>query len=389
MDEETLTGAGKRKGAAPGPIAGLRILHQGREIPVGLEPVFFGRDQKNTVPLLSVKASRQHAVIYRRGDGYVVRDLHSLNGVELNGRPVRQAAIRPGDVLDFDEEKAEIQAGEPVADAYRSPAITVFVDVARASSLIERFGPTLGAHLRGVFERLEDQVLLRLGCPLRSLGAGMLAVFGLWPTSDRRHSPADAALDFARHAASFVPQEVYDFLHGEESCSVRVGLAQGELGYHVDDDLDVSGDTVVLAKHLEGANRAYGTRILFNTALHQALKDRSHTRELDTVRLANLSAPVTLFAFDERSKLREAASTLVTHQQALEAPLEYLRLYAEGLAHYRLGEFARAYEVLEKAVDIYRDPPARCLRDRVVQILRLQREGQLGAWDGVWALEDT
>ncbi|MFH1810291.1 MAG: adenylate/guanylate cyclase domain-containing protein [Pseudomonadota bacterium] len=389
MEQETVTGAGRRKGTAPGPIDGLVVAHDGKEYPVGMEPLFFGRDQKNTIMLLSAKASRQHAVIYRRGDTYMVRDLHSLNGVELNGRAVRQAQVRPGDLLDFDGEKAEIRAGAPLTESYRSPAIAVFVDVARASALIERFGPTLAEHLREVFEKLEDHVLIRLGCPLRSLGAGLLAVFGLWPASDRRYSAADTALEFARHATTFVTQEVYDFLNGEESCTVRVGLALGEVGFHVDDDLDVSGDTVVMAKHLESANRVYGSRILFNTALHDALKDRSHTRELDTVRLANLSTPVTLLAFDERSMMREAANTLVTHQQALEAPLEYLRLYAQGLERYRQGEFAGAFELLDEAVSIYRDAPARCLRDRVVQIMRLKRDGQLGEWDGVWTLETT
>ena len=41
--------------------------------------------------------SRQHAELRREGDGYVIVDLGSTNGIEVNGRRVKRAALETGD----------------------------------------------------------------------------------------------------------------------------------------------------------------------------------------------------------------------------------------------------------------------------------------------------
>jgi hypothetical protein len=44
--------------------------------------------------------SRQHAILERvEGEGWVVVDMASTNGVVLNGSPVTRARVRPGDVI--------------------------------------------------------------------------------------------------------------------------------------------------------------------------------------------------------------------------------------------------------------------------------------------------
>lgn len=59
-----------------------------------------GRSPKNTSMVLRDPAvSRQHAIIERTGEGFVVVDMASRNGVLLNGTRVTRAVLRPGDVI--------------------------------------------------------------------------------------------------------------------------------------------------------------------------------------------------------------------------------------------------------------------------------------------------
>jgi transcriptional regulator of acetoin/glycerol metabolism len=59
----------------------------------------FGRDAACTVQLESRYVSRQHAAIKRSGPLFIISDLGSKNGVAVNGRPAREDALSPGDVI--------------------------------------------------------------------------------------------------------------------------------------------------------------------------------------------------------------------------------------------------------------------------------------------------
>ena len=43
--------------------------------------------------------SRHHATIARSGPLWIVSDAESKNGIRVNGQPVREQALEPGDVL--------------------------------------------------------------------------------------------------------------------------------------------------------------------------------------------------------------------------------------------------------------------------------------------------
>jgi hypothetical protein len=60
-----------------------------------------GRSRRCDVVLTDPNVSRQHAEIRRQGDGYLIRDLDSTNGVRLNGRGVRQAVLQHGDRIEL------------------------------------------------------------------------------------------------------------------------------------------------------------------------------------------------------------------------------------------------------------------------------------------------
>ena len=59
-----------------------------------------GRHPTNSIQLLDKIVSKEHCVIEKRGDGFVLRDLGSLNGTYVNGeRVVGERGLAHGDEL--------------------------------------------------------------------------------------------------------------------------------------------------------------------------------------------------------------------------------------------------------------------------------------------------
>lgn len=56
-----------------------------------------GRGYSNLLRLEGEEVSRVHAIIYRRNEDFILRDLDSKNGVFLNGSKVNHAPLGPGD----------------------------------------------------------------------------------------------------------------------------------------------------------------------------------------------------------------------------------------------------------------------------------------------------
>jgi ABC transport system ATP-binding/permease protein len=72
-----------------------------QEIPIdGLDEVTLGRAPGNTVQLPERNVSRQHARLFNQAGALLVEDLHSANGVLLNGQKVTEPrALHDGDLL--------------------------------------------------------------------------------------------------------------------------------------------------------------------------------------------------------------------------------------------------------------------------------------------------
>jgi hypothetical protein len=79
-------------------IDGAAFLVQGsdrREITT--DRAVIGRSRECEVQIGDPNVSRKHAEIRREGGGYVVVDLGSTNGIEVNGRRVKRATLTNGD----------------------------------------------------------------------------------------------------------------------------------------------------------------------------------------------------------------------------------------------------------------------------------------------------
>ena len=71
----------------------------GETYPLAAERVTIGRHPDSDVFLDDVTVSRNHAVVLREGDAYVISDQGSLNGTYVNRRRIERQTLLDGDEL--------------------------------------------------------------------------------------------------------------------------------------------------------------------------------------------------------------------------------------------------------------------------------------------------
>ena len=87
--------------AAAAPLAPARlcgVLVRGERIyRLEAPATVLGRSRQCDVVINDPNVSRRHAEVRREGDDYVLVDLDSTNGLTVNGREVKRAALADGD----------------------------------------------------------------------------------------------------------------------------------------------------------------------------------------------------------------------------------------------------------------------------------------------------
>jgi len=75
----------------------LAGTEEGASHPITVDSFAIGRDARNQLALNDRSASREHCVIERQADGFVIRDLGSFNGTLVNDARVTEQALAHGD----------------------------------------------------------------------------------------------------------------------------------------------------------------------------------------------------------------------------------------------------------------------------------------------------
>jgi Protein of unknown function (DUF3662)/FHA domain len=82
--------------------ASLVLVQGGQPIrtwPLATAELTIGRAEQSDIPLADPGVSRNHARVVREGDDFIVEDLRSTNGTEVNGQPIRRRRLANGDML--------------------------------------------------------------------------------------------------------------------------------------------------------------------------------------------------------------------------------------------------------------------------------------------------
>ncbi|HVI26560.1 MAG TPA: FHA domain-containing protein [Xanthomonadaceae bacterium] len=102
-------------------LRGLGGRHHGRSYTLE-RPRVVGRGADADIRLEDPAAAERHARLEPHGDAVLLRDLGSAEGTLVNGVPVREALLRPGDQLAFDAHHRFVVEAPGLAGAMPAPS---------------------------------------------------------------------------------------------------------------------------------------------------------------------------------------------------------------------------------------------------------------------------
>ena len=268
--------------------------------------------------------------------------------------------------------------------AERQVATVFFSDIKGFSGLGELLtATTLVKLLNTYFSEMTTLIHARNGIIDKLVGDGLMA-FWTAPFSRGESHATDACLAALeqQHAVGKLREHLSDVLGLRRDLpefSVRMGLATGDLvvgtiGAPDARAFTVIGDTVNLASRLEGANKAYETRILVDEGTFQLAQNDVEGREIDFLTVSGKVEPVRVYEIMAPAGCLSAAEN------------ELRDLFAEGLAAYRGRDWDRSEQRLAQCLAaVPTDGPAAVFRRRI----EFLRDKAVPAdWDGVWHLTD-
>lgn len=121
-----------------------------KEVPVGAQVVKIGRVPDNTILIDNPAVSSHHARIFRDADNFILEDLQSTNGTQVNGQLVSRHTLKNGDAIGIGKHTLVFQRGdkEEVAAAEAGPSAeeavlpelggTVFLDTKAQRDLMAK-----------------------------------------------------------------------------------------------------------------------------------------------------------------------------------------------------------------------------------------------------------
>lgn len=76
------------------------------------DKVTIGRLEDNTFQIAEPSVSSHHCEILLKGSEVLVKDLNSTNGTFINGEPVTERALKPGQILRLGQVEMRLETGE-------------------------------------------------------------------------------------------------------------------------------------------------------------------------------------------------------------------------------------------------------------------------------------
>jgi len=189
----------------------------GKSFPITDTSLKIGKSPDNDVVIDSPTVSRNHLVIQRQGDRFLVQDLQSTNGTFIDGAQIREGYLKPGQLLELGDVQLRFQS--------------TLTPVRIAPSVEDRLGELVGKSvpMRQIFALLKrisstDSTLLLVGETGSGKGAAAKAIHQLSP---RREGPL-VVFDCAAVSDSLIESELFGHEKGAFTGAVnqRVGCLE-------------------------------------------------------------------------------------------------------------------------------------------------------------------
>jgi pSer/pThr/pTyr-binding forkhead associated (FHA) protein len=157
---------GRARGAAdPVKLVAVAGPRKGSEFALTDDVTTIGRGSDNVLVIPDISVSRQHVIVQREGERWVVLDQGSGNGTKVNGKPVERYPLQHGD---------EIAMGDTVLQVVE-PGGVVVRGAKRAPTLADAGEPASPRAAReSPFRKRVPLYLAILGALLIALGAGVV-----------------------------------------------------------------------------------------------------------------------------------------------------------------------------------------------------------------------
>jgi len=270
-----------------------------------------------------------------------------------------------------------LEAGESELIGKDQTVSILFSDVRGFTTIAESIGAReTVAMLNSYFTEMVDVIFAHKGILDKYIGDAIMALFGA-PFAGP--NDADNAIATANQMlVELASLNLKRTAMGEKPIDIGLGISTGDvivgnIGSIKRMEYTVIGDSVNLASRLEGANKVYGSKILFSEFTHARLADPKLVREIDLIRVKGKDFPVGV-----HESLGYRAAEI---DRGLGAMLEH---YEAGFAAYR----AMAWDDAEQAfLAALRALPGDGPSAMYVERCRAFAKAPPGAdWDGVWTL---
>ncbi|MBL6690130.1 MAG: adenylate/guanylate cyclase domain-containing protein [Pseudomonadales bacterium] len=253
-----------------------------------------------------------------------------------------------------------------------------FSDVAGFSTISENLTPSELVHVLNDYLTEMCNIIIGLeGTVDKFEGDAIIAFWGA-PTVQPEHArlACFASIDMNDRLVELRDKWVAE---GIPQLKVRMGLNSGpmvvgNMGSLQRMNYTIMGDAVNLAARLEGANKAFGSRMMISESTYRACESEIDARELDTIRVVGKSEPVTVYELLNR-KNQTAGNIADLAEQ-----------YARGLAAYRDMDFSGAKDIFERCLEIVPgDGPAETFVQRCQAFIENPPGNE---WDRVFTLTE-
>lgn len=246
-------------------------------------------------------------------------------------------------------------------------ATIIFTDLENFTTLSESLDPAeVSEILIAYFERTTRCILENKGMIIKYIGDAVMAAWGA-PIDEPAHAirAAEAACDLR----SLTELDIRG-----RKLKTRIGVNSGKvlagnLGSSFRFDYTMIGDTTNFASRLESLNKYVSTQVLISHAVREQLGDKFITRQLGEFRVAGKTNPVVIHE-------------LLCRSNAESGERGWIKVFEEGLAVFRAGEFQEARDFMERTRQMrggFDGPAEFYLR----KIRTLEANGHVENWTGV------